>query len=906
MSSSLDPVLSSRVLLLLLAVLCAGALWSAPPKPSAKPLCYVAPNGNDRWSGNLTAPNKAGTDGPLATFAAAQRKVREARQADPSRPLTVLFRGGVYRLTEPIVFTPEDSGREGAPVTYAALPGEKPIFTGGDVIGGWQKGQGNLWIAQLPAVKAGQWYPKQLFVNGRRCQRARTPNDDFFHLADTVVPLSGDRSKLPPESRLGFRFKPGELQPYRELGDVNIIVYHAWTSSRHWIKDLDEATNTVHFTNPSGWPIGYWDRHARYYVENCLEALDSPGEWYLSRQTGTLYYWPRPNEDMRRAEAIMPRLQHLVEVKGEAALGLNVEYLALRGLSFQHAEWEHDPSKVCDGQANVHTTAAIVANGLRHSSFEGCEIAHVGEYAMILGDGCKDNKVQQCEIHDLGGGGVRIGETALPPEFERQADHNVVDNCFIHDGGHVFEAGIGVWIGRSSYNTVSHNEICDLYYSGCSVGWSWGYAESTANHNVFEYNHIHHIGQGLLSDMGGIYSLGISPGTVERFNRIHDVYSYSYGGWGLYTDEGSSDMVLENNVVYNTKTGGFHQHYGQRNTIRNNVFGRSLEADIISQRIDLPNDLTFERNVVSVDNGTPLGGNLTPDRFTLRNNVYWDTQGNELDFYGHTFAEWQALGKDAGSIVANPWKAPDELNFAPDGPLAKIGFQPFDMSPCGLYGDPAWVAKPKKLVHAEVKLPPPPQPKLVTDDFETTAVGMIPEAQAVNEEGEATIRVTDEVAATGKHSLKFVDAPGLKFNWQPHLVYRPALKQGTIRFSFQARLEEGAILWQEWRDSANPYRVGPSLRIKANGELSVGDKVLLTVPRSQWLGFTIVCPVGKQATGTWDLTVKLPGQEAKTFTGLDCGSKKSFRSLEWLGFISEATTRTVFYVDDLKMEVVKP
>lgn len=888
--------------LCLLGILLAGACCAAPAKPATpQPLCYVAPNGNDNWSGKLAAPNAAKTDGPLASLPAAQAKVRAALATGASGPLTVIFKGGTYRLTEPLIFTGRDSGTAQTPVIYAAAPGEKPVFSGGTPVTGWKKGEGNLWVCDIPAVKSGQWYFNQLFVNGKRAVRARTPNEGYLYMDGTIKPLTGDRSKLGPETKEGLRFKPGEMRKWAELDDVNVLVYHAWTSSRHWIRDLDEKENIVLFKAPSGWPIGYWDKAGRYFVENLKEALDTPGEWYLSRAEGRLYYWPRAGEDMTKATVIAPRLQHLLELKGEAALGLTVDHLTFRGLSFQHAEWVHDPTKMADGQASVHTTAAVVGDGVRDCTFDHCEIAHVGEYALILGDGCKRNNVVHCEIHDLGGGGVRIGTTNLPADVERQASYNTIDNCLIYDGGHVWEAGIGVWIGRSSYNNVTHNEICDLKYSGCSVGWSWGYAPTTAHHNVFEYNHIHHIGQGVLSDMGGIYSLGISPGTVERFNRIHDIYSYSYGGWGLYTDEGSSDMILENNIVFNTKTGGFHQHYGQRNVIRNNFFGRSMEADIISQRTDLGNDLVFEGNIVSVDNGTPLGGNLTPDRFTLRRNVYWDTAGNELDFYGETFAEWQAKGKDEGSIVANPWKAPDVLDFSPDGPVAKIGFKPFDMSPCGLYGEPEWVNKPKTFIHPEVKLPPPPGPALVNDDFEGAAIGALPGSGRPSEEGEATIRVTDEAAATGKHSLKFTDAPGLKYNWQPHLVYTPNLGKGVLHFGFSARLEPGAILWHEWRDNANPYRVGPSLRVTAAGELQVGGKTLLQIERGQWVRYEITCGVGKQSTGTWDLTVTLPGGQPQKFESLLYGHK-AWKTLNWLGFVSEATEKTVFYLDDLKME----
>jgi hypothetical protein len=314
--------------------------------------------------------------------------------------------------------------------------------------------------------------------------------------------------------------------------------------------------------------------------------------------------------------------------------------------------------------------------------------------------GCQHNRVAHNHLHHLGAGGVRLGDGADPATPSQASAWNEVDNNWIHHGGLLYQAAVGVWIGRSSYNTVSHNDISDLYYTGVSLGWSWGYAESSANHNIIEFNHLHHLGKRLLSDMGGIYALGIAPGTILRNNLIHDVYSFNYGGWGIYPDEGSTDLLIENNVVYNTKTGGFHQHYGRENRVINNIFAFAEEDQIMRTKEEEHISFFFEHNIVYYNNGRLLGSNWKNGHFRMDQNCYWDASKSPVMFKENDFDAWRKLGQDVRSIVADPlFENPEAFDFRlkPESPVFALGFRPIDTSLAGLQGSSEWRNGPASL-----------------------------------------------------------------------------------------------------------------------------------------------------------------------------------------------------------------
>ncbi len=675
---------------------------------------YVATDGNDAWSGRLPEPNADGTDGPLASLAGARSAIRALKASGAVQgAVQVLVRGGTYSQPAPLVLTPEDSGAPDAPVTVAAYPDETPLISGGRRIRGWRQ-EGDLWVAEIPEVKAGTWDFSALWVNGERCEPARMPNEGYFYTQGKAPALKDPATgKETQRGNTAFEYAPGDIQPWDNLEDAVVVVFHSWATSLMRIASIDEDNHIVNFTGPARWDYMRWRPKQRYYVSHIFEALDAPGEWCLNRKTGRLYYHPLEGQDMTQAEVIAPLARQFVVFEGVPTEGKFVEHVHFRGLTFQYSEFTVAAGGHSDAQAAFSVPAAIQATGARRCSIEGCTIAHVGTYAIWLRAGCKGNRVARNHCHDLGAGGVRIGEGGSPASEDEAAEHNLVDNNWIHDGGRIFRSAVGVWIGRSSHNTASHNEISDLFYTGVSVGWSWGYAPSSAHHNIIEYNHIHHLGFEVLSDMGGIYTLGIAPGTVLRYNLIHDVRSFLYGGWGIYPDEGSSDLLIENNVVYNTKTGGFHQHYGRENLVRNNIFAFSWEGQIIRSREEDHISFLLERNIVYFNNGRLLGSNWKNGNYKLDYNCYWDTSGAEINFASHSLEEWQAKGYDVLSIIADPlFEDAEHLDFRlkPESPAIALGFEPIDISTAGLYGGVAWVNGPKQIPREPSPLPKPPKP----------------------------------------------------------------------------------------------------------------------------------------------------------------------------------------------------
>jgi hypothetical protein len=652
---------------------------------------HVSPNGDDKASGRA--------DAPLASLEGARQAVRKLPRP-LTEPVRVLFASGTYRITQAVTFDEKDSGEAGRTISYEAAPGAKVVFSGGAELPSFQVGPDGRWTLQ---TTPGTERFEQLWVGDRRATRARTsnPGSRFLRSVENESALPGG-APAQGITEQTIRLDPKELSAFAEVGptetqDAVATFYHKWDSTRSRIESADPSAGMLKVRGPAQKANTAFDHHTGVVIENLLSLLDEPGEWFLSR-SGRLTYQPRAGETIATVRGIYPVAEKLLTFTGKPSE--KVRHLVFRGLAFRHAKGLPSLALAVPNQAAVRTVDGVVT--LEHATqvvFTGCELSHVGSYGFSLGRGTREVTVEKCLITDLGAGGVKVGTLNDEAKPENHASHHCVHNNIIRDGGLAFPCAVGVWVGSSSDNQVTHNEISDFFYSAVSVGWRWGYAPSNAKRNKIEWNHLHHLGKGLLSDMGGVYTLGPSEGTSVSHNLIHDVTCFTYGGWGLYTDEGSTGITMEGNVTYDTTDGGFHQHYGKDNVIRNNVFAFSEEYQVKRSRPEEHLSFTFEKNIIVFDRGALLGSNWagTTANFLNRGNLFWDYSARPVTFTEQklSLADWQKRGQDVGSAIADPLfvdPAKRDFRLQPGSPALAMGIKSIDVTAMGvLRDDPAWL-----------------------------------------------------------------------------------------------------------------------------------------------------------------------------------------------------------------------
>jgi hypothetical protein len=568
---------------------------------------FVSIDGGDEAAGTK--------DAPFATIARARDAIRKLSKPSGA---AVRIGPGRYFISKPLTLTPADSGTKDSPVTYAATKGQNVVISGGRKIKRWRKESGDIWVADLPDVKAGKWYFRQLFAGDRRLARARTPNAGHLTTAGSLSKFAAPAKKhyggysgasrlrrQQPDAFCGFSFRDGDIKQWPDYRNAEIITFHSWECSWQTIRKIDLAKRDVHFNTPCRYPIGFFSLKCRYRIENIAAALDSPGEWTLDKASGKLRYFARKGEDPNKMDMLAPACEQLVVIAGDAKAKRRVQYIKFRGLSFQHARypmgvydvaknWPDKALKIypdwpkkfapgyTDSQAAPLAGQAIELTDANHITFENCRIAHCGAYAIKIGRRCSRNRIAYCRMEDLGGGGVLIGmdvrTVAGRAPSSDAPSHNEVSDSVIKGCSLVHPSAVGVWVAQARYTRIAHNEIADVGYAGVHLGWTWGRAPNYSDHNTIEANDIHHVMRDL-ADAGGLYSLGILDRGVYRANYIHDIKraegAVGAPTDGIFLDQGSKGLLIEHNVIRNAGTSvvRFNKCRREDHTWKDNDFG---------------------------------------------------------------------------------------------------------------------------------------------------------------------------------------------------------------------------------------------------------------------------------------------------------------------------------------------
>lgn len=551
---------------------------------------YVAPNGNDAWSGRLAAPNGRG-DGPLATFATARDRLRQMKRRGRLREgATVVARGGVYLLDRPLVFGPEDSGATRRPITYAAYPGETVVIGGGRRITGWRPAGNGLWTARVPDRNGQPWRFRQLFVNGQPQTRARHPNTDHWWEWPKTTQGFPHNDKHDPAKKIPLHYPEGALlKNWPNLADVeiNILAQFRWVNAVCPLKSVDEQNRVAILARPAAYHI---NKNDPFRVENVVEAIDEPGEWSLNTLTRTVTLLPPRGVDMRAADVIAPALEALIKVEGtDEGRGL-IRNFHLRGFTFAHAE------------------EGVTLANVEGCSVEACRFLGLGGQAITA-----RNYVQRCrfvgnEATECGGGGIAL--KGYPPGTKDVNRKNEISGNHIHHCGRSAWNAAAISLTQSGENIVRGNYVHDMPYIGIAGGGvSYVYfnlykgehknpfdfrwkeigddpltRESVKrfNHtryNLIEGNVIHTVMQ-LLDDGGGIYLGFLGVGNVVRDNIVHGTKEGLKVG--IYLDDEADGTLVEGNLVYDVAR---VQLSHRPNVWRNNAFyerGQSPPPDVLA------------------------------------------------------------------------------------------------------------------------------------------------------------------------------------------------------------------------------------------------------------------------------------------------------------------------------------
>lgn len=661
---------------------------------------YVAPYGNDAWSGTLPEVNAAGTDGPWASVAQAQAVLRTRIAGGMTTDLTVLLRGGDYYLHQPLTFDERDSGRDGYTIHYRHYPEETPVINGGDTLTGWQAlPDGSYAVPFDPA-----WSFGTLCAHGRRCRLARNPNTGYLRVAEKVI----------EDPHRQFRYAPGDLPEGAEPGSLRVFIWPGgadgewnWFSTSIVVQAIDRETRTVTLAHPTSYELG---AGSRYYWHNAREFFSEPDEFFVDSATHTLYY--QPDGAFDASAIVIPRVNRVIACVGSTEEA-RVTNLCFEGLTLRNAD--------------THGGLVYLANA-EGITVRGCTLHSGGGHGVLLHAWAQHNTITGNHIYDIGDTGIMV--EAPQGSRRKLSRQNLITNNHVHDTGQIVGHGAGIQLVYSGENAVTHNRVHDTPRYSVSLKGLLptlmlgktleGVLVTRENVGEFGVTRDNTIAFNDLSrantdsqDTGVIEAWGAGVGNVIHNNRIHDSDMHFSFGFGIYLDDACNEFTVTHNLLDSMQWEGAGKLLsplmikGVKNVVSNNLMACN-RAEMVSTFCEMAKEpnrhLVLERNV-AYDNGDGVYGFTnwdTPehwdaDRIDISDyNLFYNPRGNYLlenVLDAPDFAAWQQIldGKyEQHTLITDPLlldAAHGDYRMRHDSPAFTLGFEEIDFQQIGLTAD---------------------------------------------------------------------------------------------------------------------------------------------------------------------------------------------------------------------------
>jgi hypothetical protein len=556
---------------------------------------FVAPDGDDAFPGTI--------DQPFRTLERARTAVRGVNQ-NMTADIHVYLRAGTYVLTAPLQLTSQDSGTNGFSVVWEGYQGEDAILSGGSVVTGWSQ-TGGLWRALVGNVES-----RTLFVNGKRATRARSTDG-------MGITFFTDENG----NRLGYRLPTGSNMPFwGNPLDIEFVSRVVWKEYRCGVAGFSESQPVEVTMDGDCWQNAQAHAGAEMgalsWVENALELLDQPGEWYLKRSTGELFYKPLPGEDMTSATAVLPTLEQVIV--GTGTPSDKIRNITFRDLIFAYTTWLRPDTETGfpELQGNLFIVggvapalqveqplAAVVLSQAENIEFEDNVVARLGSAGIRFGRGSTNNRVARNHFYDVSSSAVLLGNEQQGLDLFG----NAIENNYIHNTGAEYHGAAGVWIGNARQTLLRHNEIHDVPYDGVSIGWNFGYNLIGNGENRL-LNNLIHDHMKVLADGGGIYSLGATdPPNEYAYNVVHG--QRSTDGTAIYLDDGSRYVNVHHNALFDSAQYTFLAK-GQDHTVTDNWWLNDSSRDILFVFAATNVTYTFNNNTCFLDGAAVFCGSV--------------------------------------------------------------------------------------------------------------------------------------------------------------------------------------------------------------------------------------------------------------------------------------------------------